>query len=405
MPPPSSKKVIVIGGGAAGFFFAVNCAELHPNYDITILEKSNKLLEKVRISGGGRCNVTHALFEPKELVKRYPRGERELLGAFHRFMTQDTIDWFQYRGVELKTEEDGRMFPITDDSETIAQCLLSMAAEYGVKIKTQQEVDALTHTNGKWAITTSKDETLTADIVFIATGSALRMWDILRRMGYETAEPVPSLFTFNIKDERINGLQGIAAERVTVKIQDTKLQESGPLLITHWGMSGPAILKLSAWGARILKEKQYKFDISVNWTGDLSLPQTIEKIKEHKMNASKKAILNNPLFKLPSRLWERLCKQAQIKATVWADLSNKELQELATALCQSVFAVTGKSTFKDEFVTCGGVELHQIDLKTFQSKLHPNLFFAGEVLNIDAITGGFNFQAAWTGAWIAAQNV
>jgi predicted Rossmann fold flavoprotein len=280
-----------------------------------------------------------------------------------------------------------------------------MAAEYGVKIKTQQEVDALTHTNGKWAITTSKDETLTADIVFIATGSALRMWDILRRMGYETAEPVPSLFTFNIKDERINGLQGIAAERVTVKIQDTKLQESGPLLITHWGMSGPAILKLSAWGARILKEKQYKFDISVNWTGDLSLPQTIEKIKEHKMNASKKAILNNPLFKLPSRLWERLCKQAQIKATVWADLSNKELQELATALCQSVFAVTGKSTFKDEFVTCGGVELHQIDLKTFQSKLHPNLFFAGEVLNIDAITGGFNFQAAWTGAWIAAQNV
>ena len=376
-----------------------------PDYDITILEKSNKLLEKVRISGGGRCNVTHACFEPKELVKRYPRGQRELLGAFHRFMTNDTIDWFQYRGVELKTEEDGRMFPTTDDSETIAQCLLTLAQEYGVKIETHKEVDTLSYINDQWKITTSKDETMTADIVFVATGSSLRMWDILRHLGYEVAEAVPSLFTFNIKDERITGLPGVAAEHVTVSIPKAKLQESGPLLITHWGMSGPAILKLSAWGARLLKEQQYKFDVAVNWTGALNLPQTVEKLKEHKMNAPKKAIINNPLFKLPSRLWERLCDHAHITVPTWADLSNKELNELAATLCQSVFQVSGKSTFKDEFVTCGGVELNQIDLKTFKSKLHPNLFFAGEVLNIDAITGGYNFQAAWTGAWIAAQNV
>ena len=399
------KKVIVIGGGAAGFFFAVNCAESNPAYQITIIEKSDKLLEKVRISGGGRCNVTHACFDPKLLTKNYPRGERELLGAFHRFMTTDTIQWFEYRGVETKTEDDGRMFPVTDDSETIAQCLLTLAEEHKVNIRTKEEIDSLTYADGQWQVITSRDEKLTADILFIATGSALRMWDILRRMGYRVAEPVPSLFTFNIKDERIRGLQGISVERATVKVLDTKLQESGPLLITHWGLSGPAILKLSAWGARLLKDQKYNFKISVNWTGTLTSPEVIEKLKQYKQEFPKRSVSGNPLFKLSSRLWESLCSHAGIRDINWADIANRELDKLSTELSRGEFQVTGKSTFKDEFVTCGGVELDQIDLKTFKSKLHPDLYFAGEVLNIDAITGGFNFQAAWTGAWIAAQNV
>lgn len=404
----SNKKVIVIGGGAAGFFFAVNCAELHPDYNITIIEKSNKLLEKVRISGGGRCNVTHACFEPKLLTKNYPRGERELLGAFHRFMTTDTLQWFEDRGVEIKREDDGRMFPVTDNAETIAQCLLTAAKNNGVEIRTHEEIDTMAYDGNQWQLTTATDKKLTADIVFIATGSALRMWDILRHLGYRIAAPVPSLFTFNIKDPRINGLQGVSAERVTVQVKDTKLEEAGPLLITHWGLSGPAILKLSAWGARALNERKYNFTISVNWTGNLTTNETIDFLKKHKEEFPKRSVIGKPLFKLSSRLWESLCRYSGISEKEpinWADISKKDIEKLAATLANSFFQVTGKSTFKDEFVTCGGVELDQIDLKTFKSKLHPNLFFAGEVLNIDAITGGFNFQAAWTGAWIAAQNV
>ncbi len=400
-----AKKVIVVGGGAAGFFFAVNCAEQHSDYRITILEKSGKLLEKVRISGGGRCNVTHACFEPKALTKFYPRGEKELLGAFHRFMTGDTISWYDAHGVELKTEDDGRMFPTTDDSETIAQCLLNLAEKYRVRIQTHQEVDTMEHKDGQWHITTGHSDLYTADIVFIASGSALRMWDILRRMGYRVAEPVPSLFTFNIKDPRIKDLQGLSVDKATVSIPDAKLEEAGPLLITHWGMSGPAILKLSAWGARILKEQKYSFDIKVNWTGVLPTHECAEQLKAYRAEYPKRTILSKPQFKLPSRLWERLCLHTGITDKNWADATNKEIEMLAAELTRSAYHVAGKSTFKDEFVTCGGVELDQIDLKTFKSKLHPDLYFAGEVLNIDAITGGFNFQAAWTGAWIAAQNV
>jgi predicted Rossmann fold flavoprotein len=404
----AGKNIIVIGGGAAGFFFAVNCAELHPDYHITIIEKSDRLLEKVRISGGGRCNVTHACFDQKQLVKNYPRGERELLGAFHRFMTSDTVQWFEDRGVDIKTEDDGRMFPVTDDSETIAQCLLTLAQEHGVKIRMHEEVDTMSHIDGQWKLATAKDEELKADIVFIATGSALRMWDMLRHMGYRIAEPVPSLFTFNIKDPRINGLQGISVERATVKILDTKLEGSGPLLITHWGLSGPAILKLSAWGARILKDRKYNFQISVNWTGVMSTNECLDFLKKLKEEFPKRSIVAKPLFKISTRLWESLCRFSGFSdkdPMNWADISKKDMEQLAATLTNSIFQVTGKSTFKDEFVTCGGVELDQIDLKTFKSKLHPDLFFAGEVLNIDAITGGFNFQAAWTGAWIAAQNV
>ena len=321
------KKVVVIGGGAAGFFFAVNCAELHPDYDITIIEKSNKLLEKVRISGGGRCNVTHACFDQKLLVKKYPRGERELLGAFHRFMTSDTVQWFESRGVEIKTEEDGRMFPVSNSSETIAQCLLTLAQEHGVKIRTHEEIDTMAHIDKQWRLTTANDEIIKADVVFIATGSALRMWDILRHMGYRVAEPVPSLFTFNIKDPRINGLQGISAEKVTVKIPGTKLEESGPLLITHWGLSGPAILKLSAWGARILKDQKYNFQVAVNWTGAMTANECLDFFKKHKEENPRRSVIGKSLFKLPGRLWESLCRHAGLsekEPVNWADITKKE---------------------------------------------------------------------------------
>ena len=398
-----SKTIVVIGGGAAGFFFAVNCAERNPNYRITILEKSGKLLDKVRISGGGRCNVTHACYEPAALVERYPRGKRELLGAFHRFQPRDTMKWFADRDVDLKTEDDGRMFPTTNSSETIAQCLLTRAAQLGIVVRTHCEADTLSYKDGQWHITTAQDEALQADIVYIATGSALRMWNILEHMDYEIVPPVPSLFTFHIKDELIKGLQGIAVESATVSITDAKLSETGPVLITHWGLSGPAILRLSAWGAVALHERQYKFQLRVNWTDTLNTPQTIARLKQFKNDNPKRNILKHPLFKLPSRLWERLCLSAQINGQTWAEITNKEIDALALVLSQTTMQVSGKSTFKDEFVTCGGVALHQVDFKTFGSKLHPNLYLGGEVLNIDAITGGFNFQAAWTGAWLAAQ--
>lgn len=400
-----SKKIIVIGGGAAGFFFAVNCAERHPHYHITILEKSGKLLEKVRISGGGRCNVTHACYEPAALTERYPRGKRELLGAFHRFQPRDTVQWFADRDVELKTEDDGRMFPITDSSETIAQCLLTRAAQLGIIVRTHCEADTMKYTDAQWHITSAQDEALEADIVYIATGSALRMWTMLERMGYEIVPPVPSLFTFNIKDERIKGLQGIAVENATIRIASAKLSETGPVLITHWGLSGPAILRLSAWGAVALQEQQYKFELLLNWTSTLNTPQTIAHLKQYKQDNPKRNVLKYPLFKLPSRLWERLCMSTGIQAQTWADMTNKEIDLLANTLSHTTLPVSGKSTFKEEFVTCGGVALHQVDFKTFGSKLHPNLYFGGEVLNIDAITGGFNFQAAWTGAWLAATSI
>ena len=399
------KTVVVIGGGAAGFFFAVNCAERNPHYRITILEKSGKLLDKVRISGGGRCNVTHACYEPAALAERYPRGKRELLGAFHRFQPKDTVQWYADREVELKTEDDGRMFPSTDSSETIAQCLLTRAAQHGIVVRTHCEADTLNYKDGQWHITTAQDETLQAHILYIATGSALRMWTMLERMGYTIVPPVPSLFTFHIKDELIKGLQGIAVENATVRIADAKLTEAGPVLITHWGLSGPAILRLSAWGAVALHERQYRFQLQVNWTGTLNTPQTTAHLKQYKQDNPKRNILKHPLFKLPSRLWERLCISAQITVPTWAEITNKEIEALAQVLSHTLLQVSGKSTFKDEFVTCGGVALHQVDFKTFASKLHPHLYLGGEVLNIDAITGGFNFQAAWTGAWLAAQAV
>jgi hypothetical protein len=403
----SPKKIIVIGGGAAGFFFAINCAEKNPNYDITILEKSPKILEKVRISGGGRCNVTHACFDPRALVKFYPRGEKELLGPFHHFSPKQTIEWFEKRGVKLKTEADGRMFPTTDNSETIIDCFLSETKRLGIKIKTLIGVENLIPTeNNQWQIVTNRDESIVADAVFIASGSATRMWNILEKLNYKIEPPVPSLFTFNIKDERIKDLMGVSVNNAEVKVAGSKLTAQGPLLITHWGMSGPAILKLSAWGAYELHKQQHQFQILVKWASDFDLPKMIAELKNYKQENPKRMVASNNLFQIPMRLWKSLILYCAISETEnWATISSQKLDTLAKELTQGLYTVKGKSTNKEEFVTCGGVALNQIDFKSMQSKLHPNLFFGGEVLNIDAVTGGFNFQAAWTEAWIASQNM
>lgn len=401
-----AKQVIVIGGGAAGFFFAINCAQQHPDYQITILEKSPKVLEKVRISGGGRCNVTHQCFEPKPLTRFYPRGEKELLGPFHQFMPQHTIAWFEERGVKIKAEEDGRMFPTTDNSESIIQCFLNEAKRWNVRVETLLGVEALKQDENKqWQVITNREKTYSADIVFIATGSASKMWDILGGLNYKLQPAVPSLFTFNIKDPRITGLLGLSVPNAIVTVKGEKLQANGPLLITHWGMSGPAVLRLSAWGARLLKAKNHQFELLVNWTGEFDLASMKTELRDIKITAPKKTILANNLFQIPMRLWKSLGVASGItESDKWADLSNQKIDALAMELTQGLFRVNGKSTNKDEFVTCGGLVLNQIDFKTMQSKLHEGLFFGGEVLDIDAITGGFNFQAAWTTAWIAAQN-
>lgn len=402
------KTIVVAGGGAAGFFSAIAAAEANAGAQITILERSNKLLDKVKISGGGRCNATHACYDARQLTKFYPRGEKQLLGPFTRFNPTHTVEWFEARGVELKTEDDGRMFPVTDSSQTIIDCLWNEAKRLGVKVQTQTGVEALEKRDDKWLVTTDRDEDIIADAVFITTGSSTRVWGMLEKLGHTIIAPVPSLFTFNIKDERIKGLEGLSVPVATVNVLNskTKLSASGPLLITHWGMSGPAILRLSAWGARELAEAKHKFEIEVNWTGLLKTNEAVEHIKQYKQSNPKKTVIVNPLFNLPKRMWERLVGFATIAANMnFADLSNKHVEQLAAAVTASHFHVFGKSTYKDEFVTAGGVDLDEVDFKTMQSKKLPGLYFAGEVLDIDAITGGFNFQAAWTTGWIAGNSV
>lgn len=394
--------IIIIGGGAAGFFAAINAAEFNPDAKILILERGKEVLTKVRISGGGRCNVTHAEFIPAELIKNYPRGEKELRGPFHTFMTGDTIAWFEERGIELKIEEDGRMFPVSDSSETIINCFLSEVNRLGIKVKTNQSVQEIQKSGDNWIISTAK-ENYFSEKILIATGSNPKIWKMLEKLGHTITAAVPSLFTFNIQDERIKDLPGISTF-AEVKVEGEKLESSGPLLITHWGMSGPAILKLSAWGARELHDRNYSFKILVNWLPHTSSEGILEGLKDLKFEHAKQQVSKYSQFELPKRLWQNLVKAAGISETeIWADLNKNQLQELSFQLCASRFQVNGKSTFKEEFVTAGGVNLEEVNFKTFESKLQKNLFFAGEVLNIDAITGGFNFQNAWTGAYIAAK--
>jgi predicted Rossmann fold flavoprotein len=396
--------IIVVGGGAAGFFSAINIVERNPKLKVAILERGKEVLSKVRISGGGRCNVTHACFEPNELVKYYPRGEKELRGPFHQFCSGDTIEWFDKHGVELKIEEDGRLFPVSNSSQTIIDCFLTASHQLGITILTGQSVQSIFKKDNCWKIETQTEHYL-AEKLILATGSNPKIWDLLHAFGHAIITPVPSLFTFNIKDSRIKELPGIATQ-VSVKVIGSKLESTGPLLITHWGMSGPAILKLSAWGARILNDKNYRFAIEVNWLNDIDPEEAENLLKELKQENAKKTVAKKSPLELQNRLWESLVLASGIGAeTKWADLSKIQLHNLASQLTKGIFQVNGKSTFKEEFVTAGGIDLKEINFKTMESKIHPNLYFAGEIVNIDAITGGFNFQNAWTSGFIVSESI
>ena len=395
---------LIVGGGAAGFFTAINIVERNPKAKVAILERGAEVLGKVRISGGGRCNVTHACFEPNELVKFYPRGEKELRGPFHQFCSGDTIEWFERHGVALKIEDDGRMFPVSNSSQTIIDCFLKATQQLGIKVLTGQSVQSIFKKDNYWKIDT-QNQNYQAENLILATGSNPKIWEMLQEFGHAIIPPVPSLFTFNSKDPRIKELPGVSA-KVTVRVKDTKLEATGPLLITHWGMSGPAILKLSAWGARILHDKNYQFTLLVNWLNDLDTAEALAQLKTLKQDQAKKTVAKKSPFELTNRLWESLVLAAGISAeTKWADLSKTQLQHLAQQLTNGVFQINGKSTFKEEFVTAGGIDLKEINFKTMESKIHPNLYFAGEIVNIDAITGGFNFQNAWTSGFIVANAV
>ena len=403
-----NKRLIVIGGGAAGFFCAVNAARMNPSLKVSIIEKSNKLLAKVKISGGGRCNVTHACFDIAEMSKRYPRGQYFVKKAFHQFFTTDTITWFEERGVKLKAEGDGRMFPVTDNSQTIIDCLLKEANKCGVEILMNNEVKSLSMVNGEWSIKLFDSRLLTSDFCCVACGGYPKslMFDWLKELGHTIEEPVPSLFTFNLPNHPITRLMGVSVEKVKVKIQNSKLEEQGPLLITHWGLSGPAVLRLSAWGARELKIKNYELKININWIADNNEEILRRRFQELRIeNASQKIINKNP-FVLPSRLWEFLAEQSGIKNEWrWAELPSAEQNKFIKNLCQYECEVKGKTTFKEEFVTAGGIKLNEVDANTMMSKKVPNLFFAGEVLDVDGITGGFNFQHAWTSGFVAAKAI
>lgn len=419
--------VIIIGGGAAGFYAAIHIGETNPELKIAILERGKNVLSKVKVSGGGRCNVTHAEFDPGELVKNYPRGEKELLGPFHTYCSGDVVGFFEERGVPLKIEEDGRMFPSSNSSQSIIDCFISEVNRLGIELfrhSTVTNIESISVENETiWQITSIKN-TYKAKKILVATGSNTKIWNILKGIGHTIEPAVPSLFTFNIDDDRISAVPGLSTNarvevldkkifqpNVTIKLSskvadEALLTSEGPVLITHWGMSGPAILKLSAWGAKMLNERNYMFSIRVNWLPDYHEESVINLLTEIKGVEAKKTVLRTKAVDIPRRLWTKLVRAADIAEDLkWADTTKKQLQNLSNQLTKCVFKVDGKSTFKEEFVTAGGVNLKEINFKTFESKLHPNLFFAGEVINVDAITGGFNFQNAWTGAYIAAKSM
>jgi len=398
------KDIIIIGGGAAGFFAAVNIAEQHPGMSVAILERGKEGLQKVKISGGGRCNVTHAKFIPSELVHNYPRGEKELLGPFHSFMTGDTIAWFEERGVALKIEEDGRMFPVSNSSQTIIDCFLNEAQKHNVELLYNHAVKAIRTNQSVFFIETSQG-ILECNKLVVATGSNPKMWKVLEDLGHTIVQPVPSLFTFDIKDKRIKGIPGVVAQNVEVKVRGTDLVSEGPLLITHVGMSAPAILKLSAFGAVELAKRNYNFNIEINFIRQ-EADSCLDHLKNFKQDFAKKLVVNSTQFDLPKRLWKQLVLASNINESQrWAELNKQQLEALSLQLTEAVFNVTGKSTFKEEFVTAGGVDLKEINFKTYQSKCIPNLYLVGEVINVDAVTGGFNFQNAWTGAYIASKSI
>lgn len=419
--------VLIVGGGAAGFYAAIQIAEADSNLKIAILERGKEVLSKVKVSGGGRCNVTHAEFDPSELVKNYPRGAKELLGPFHTHCSGDTVAFFEERGISLKIEEDGRVFPVSDSSQTIIDCFLRETNRLGIQVLKHSSVVGIAvkefEDENIWEVVSIK-KTYQCKKLLIATGSNPKIWKMLEHLGHSIEAPVPSLFTFNSKDERIKGIPGLSTDarveilakktfqpKITIplktKVADKVLLSSeGPVLITHWGMSGPAILKLSAWGAKILNEMNYQFRLRINWLPSYHADAVINLLLEIKEVEAKKTVLRTKAVDLPRRLWTNLVRASGISEDMkWAETRKEQLQLLASQLTACEFVIDGKSTFKEEFVTAGGVNLKEINFKTFESKLQPNLFFAGEVIDVDAITGGFNFQNAWTGAYIAAQGI
>lgn len=398
--------IAVIGGGAAGFFSALSCKAHHPHARVTLYEKSRKLLSKVKISGGGRCNVTNACDNIAAFAKHYPRGEKQMKKALRHFSAADTIKWFADKGVDLVAEADQRMFPSTNDSQTIVDCLLQNVQSQGIAIKLRTAIQELKQEDKRFILTFEDKNQAKVDKVVIATGGSPKLDGLLwlQTLGHSIISPVPSLFTFNMPHETIRSLMGVVLNPVAVKVQSTKLEAEGPLLITHWGMSGPAILKLSAWGARVLNEKDYRFKLQVNWLGNIKEHQLRTTFSASITNIRKRKIINGNPFQLPNRFWDFIIHKAGINGdTTWADLSKKSMNRLIDTLTNDTYDVSGKTTFKEEFVTCGGVSLTDINMETMESKKCPGMFFAGEVLDIDGITGGFNFQAAWTTGFIAGK--
>ena len=396
--------VLVVGGGAAGFFAAINTAERNPALSVAILERGTSVLNKVKVSGGGRCNVTHAEFIPNELASYYPRGQKELKGPFHSFMTGDTMAWFESRGVPLKIEDDGRVFPESNSSQSIIDCFLKQSQKYDIKLKKNHAVRSIGQIGDSWTVETTQ-EVFYCKKLMIATGSNPKIWQMLQSLGHNISPAVPSLFTFDIDDPRLKDIPGVVAKDVAVEVMGTSLHSEGPLLITHSGLSAPSILKLSAFGAIELAQLNYKFEIKINFIQQ-DAASCLEVLMKNKLELSKKLVRNTPLFELPKRLWVKLVQAAAIADELrWADLNKLQLQSLSKQLTKAVFQVHGKSTFKEEFVTAGGIDLKEINFKTYESKLFKNLFFAGEIINIDGVTGGFNFQNAWTGAYLAAQEL
>jgi len=403
-----NKRLVVIGGGAAGFFCAVNAARLHSQLEVIVIEKSSKLLSKVKVSGGGRCNVTHNAPDILYMSKRYPRGQHFVKKTFNHFFVPDTISWFKERGVSLKAEADGRMFPVTDSSQTIIDCLLKEADRYNVKIRLNAAVTALVKTDAGWDVEFQDGSSLETTYVCVAAGGYAQVdkfaW--LKAIGHQIVAPMPSLFTFNMPGNPITTLMGVSVEEAHIKIAGTKLQEKGPLLITHWGMSGPCVLRLSAWGARELGDIQYHFTAIVNWLPAFNENSLRDEVQGLRFTLGGQKMHHKNPFGLPQRLWLFLLQQSGIGEDIrWADMPSKEQHKLVKSLTAMECSVKGKTTFKEEFVTCGGIQLSEIDPNTMESKVAPGLFFAGEVMDVDGITGGFNFQHAWTSGWIAASSI
>ena len=400
------KKVAVIGGGAAGFFAAISVKENHPSHQVILFEKTSKVLSKVRISGGGRCNVTHDCSDIPTLCDAYPRGGKKLKSIFYQFNINDTVDWFKTRGIQLKTETDGRMFPITDNSQSIIDCLESEIKHLNVTLKFGQTIKNIEQDEKEWKLNFKDQPSQNFDFVIVATGGSPKIngFNWLKNLGHNIISPVPSLFTFNMPQETIKKLMGLVVENARIKINNTKIITQGPLLITHWGMSGPAILKASAFGARELSKCDYKFEIQVNWVNETNTEILFNKLQDFSQLYPQKSIGWQKAFLLPNRLWNFLLTKIEISSEKkWNEVGKKKFRQLVNILTQDTFKVSGKTTFKEEFVTCGGIDLNEIDLKTMQSKIAKNIYFAGEVIDVDAITGGYNFQAAWSSGFVAGK--